>query len=66
MTNILVTRKCPNINLATIKWEDHLNKQQFHWPNIFKASLNITVDTKLLTNFLDVIKRKVIYLWSYT
>jgi len=47
VTNVLVTRKCPNVNLATIKWEDHLNKQRLYWLNIFKASLNITVDTKL-------------------
>ena len=46
VTNILVTRKCTNVNLATIEWEDHLNKQHLYWTNIFKVSLNITLDTK--------------------
>ena len=46
VTNILVARKCPNVNLATIIWKYHLYKQHFYWTNIFKASLNITVDTK--------------------
>jgi len=38
---------CKTIIHITIKWEDHLKNQQLYWPNIFKASLNTTVDTKL-------------------
>ena len=47
VTNTLVASKCPNVNVATIKWENHFGNENVNWPNIFKVPFYITVDTKL-------------------
>ena len=47
VTKTLVESKCPNVNLATNKWDNHFGNENVNWPKIFKAPLYISVDTNL-------------------
>ena len=39
VTKTLVESKCPNVNLATNKWDNHFGNENVNWPDIFKAPL---------------------------